>query len=292
LSQRVQFFQPERYAVEAELIETTAGYTLSEGVKSGHYGYLVHSGELFVSVHYDKEGLLPGELAWIGAGQSRTITSLGPASWTVFRVRNRAFSTTSDADRIAWETLMRMGKMGPKMPLLAGTLDNVERLSRTMRAWHDRQSQLALPALKGCLLQLLALIADDSLYQQKSVAAPGLSQRFPELQQALLLIDREAVSIPDAKTLARRCGLSRSALYRLFQEAELPTPARMLEQARMEVSTRLMQDTRRTILEIALETGHQSLSAFYRSFIRTFGQSPGKWRRSKHADDQSQRNDR
>lgn len=281
----------DRNAVEVELIETRASQQVSDGVKSGHYGYLPHSGELRVSSPGGTARVLPGTFVWIGGGQPRQLIASGPAAWTVFRVRNRVFSPTSEADRIAWETLMRLGKLGPKIPLEAKTIEAVGQLSEYMRAWADRESPIALPALKAALMELLVSIAEDPRYQRKAARLPGLTARSQELQRVLLLIDREAVNIPDAKALAARCGFSRSALYRLFQEAELPAPARMLEQARLEAATRMMRDTRRTILEVAMETGHHSLSAFYRSFARAFGQSPGQWRRSKHAHHEGEGND-
>jgi len=282
----------DRHVIEAEIVEVPVVHQLSEGIKSGHYGYLVHTGEVCISCQSREAVVLPGELAWIGGGQPRQLLARGPASWTVFRVRNRAFSPALEADRIAWELLMRLGSVGPKIALTGGTIEAVDRLAESMCAWHDCDNPVALPALKGALFQILVLIAEDHLFKKATHHVTASGPRWGELQRVLLLIDQEAVTIRDAKALAGRCGMSRSALYRLFQEEGLPTPARMLEQARLEASTRLMRDSNRTVLEIAMETGHHSLSAFYRSFVRAFGQSPGKWRRSKHADNKREGNHR
>lgn len=81
-------------------------------------------------------------------------------------------------------------------------------------------------------------------------------------------------------TLASSVGLSRSAFAERFQAQVGMTPLDYLTRWRMQVAARLLRDTARPLLSIALDAGYQSDAAFIRAFKREFGMTPARWRRS------------
>ena len=83
--------------------------------------------------------------------------------------------------------------------------------------------------------------------------------------------------------LASEVGLSRSAFAQRFQEKAGMPPLEYLTRWRMQVAARLLRETARPVLSIALETGYQSDAAFIRAFKREFGMTPSRWRRSPQA---------
>jgi len=142
------------------------------------------------------------------------------------------------------------------------------------------------PLMKAGLFRFLMRIVSDPVFlREEETFAPGgwesrAKGRYQErLQAILLVIDEEASSLEGGEDLARRSGISRSELYRLLRKMGLPAPLALIEQVRLDLATRLLLETDRAILEIALETGFASLSSFYRAFRRSFGISPGHWRR-------------
>ena len=56
-----------------------------------------------------------------------------------------------------------------------------------------------------------------------------------------------------------------------------------LAQWRMQVGTRLLRESNRTVATIALDVGYDSEAAFSRAFKRVFGMPPAAWRRAQRA---------
>ncbi|MEJ0007118.1 MAG: helix-turn-helix domain-containing protein [Steroidobacteraceae bacterium] len=57
-------------------------------------------------------------------------------------------------------------------------------------------------------------------------------------------------------------------------------PLEYLTHWRMQLAARMLRDTRRTVLSIALEAGYRSDAALIRAFDREFGTTPARWRRA------------
>lgn len=268
--------------VEAELLHFDRSQLVSDGIKSGHYSYLVCSGTLRVMCHQAHCRLRAGQLAWIGSGQSRCIESDGPAEWIVLRVRNRAFSPGNAADQFAWETLIGLGRLSrvhPRPPVCRKTSEALSVIADEMVEWGARKEPISGVMMKSNLMKFLMVLADDPHVQSALETLSSPEPRLDLLHEALLLIEREAAAIEDASALAGRLGLSRSSLYRLFHASALPPPSALIEKARLEMAIRLLENTDQTVLQIALDSGFGSLSAFYRAFHRAFATSPGRWRR-------------
>lgn len=256
---------------------------IASGVKSGHYAYFLKRGALRISFQATQAEAGPGDLLWLGAGLPRKLESRGPAEWTVLRIRHRCFASANAADRAAMDLLLRIGRLGrshPLLPLGAEGAAKAHRLAAELLAW-TRNEPADLAARKGLLLQLLAVLGTDATLRRYLPASPVPDPRMDRLQEALALMETGAAELEGTEQLARRLGLSRSSLYRLFRENGLPSPARLLEQTRLEIAEKALRETGDTVLSVAMASGFGSLSSFYRAFQRIHGHAPGRNRRSR-----------
>jgi AraC-like DNA-binding protein len=85
----------------------------------------------------------------------------------------------------------------------------------------------------------------------------------------------EALSVED---LARAAGLTRAHFSREFRRAFGVSPHAYLLTRRLERAAALLRTTDRSVTDICLSVGLQSLGSFTTSFTRTFGVSPTAYR--------------
>jgi AraC-like DNA-binding protein len=78
--------------------------------------------------------------------------------------------------------------------------------------------------------------------------------------------------------LARAAGLSKAHFSREFRRAFGDAPHAYLLTRRLERAAALLRDTDRSVAEICLSVGLQSIGSFTTSFRRTYGLSPTAYR--------------
>lgn len=78
--------------------------------------------------------------------------------------------------------------------------------------------------------------------------------------------------------LAKRVGVSRRQLERLFKDQAGMSPANAYKRVRLDHAKTLVTSTDASMLEIALEAGFESASHFARTFRKFHGQSPSELR--------------
>jgi AraC-like DNA-binding protein len=78
--------------------------------------------------------------------------------------------------------------------------------------------------------------------------------------------------------LARAAGLSRAHFSREFRRAFGDSPHAYLLTRRLERAAALLRTTDRSVADICLSVGLQSIGSFTTSFTRTFGRSPTAYR--------------
>lgn len=83
----------------------------------------------------------------------------------------------------------------------------------------------------------------------------------------------------DLSSLAARAGLSKFYFQRLFKNATGLSPSRYHITLRMEEARRLLRETRKSVVEVALEVGYENPSHFAQLFRREIGLSPSDYRR-------------
>jgi AraC-like DNA-binding protein len=84
--------------------------------------------------------------------------------------------------------------------------------------------------------------------------------------------------------IARECGLSVSHFARSFKSSFGISTHQWLIQQRIEQAKELMKQTRMSLMDVALRSGFNDQAAFTRTFHRSAGVSPGKWRRQYSVD--------
>ena len=82
----------------------------------------------------------------------------------------------------------------------------------------------------------------------------------------------------DVDDLARAAGLSRAHFSREFRRAFGESPHAYLLTRRMERAAALLRTTDRSVADICLSVGLQSIGSFTTSFTRHFGKSPTAYR--------------
>ena len=118
----------------------------------------------------------------------------------------------------------------------------------------------------------------DSLPDHATGWLAGLRDRY--VGHALALLHARPEHAWTIDELGREVGLSRSALHERFVEYVGQPPMQYLANWRIQVSSRLLRETRRTVAAIALEVGYESEAAFSRAFKRLVGAPPAAWRRA------------
>ena len=81
-----------------------------------------------------------------------------------------------------------------------------------------------------------------------------------------------------AEALADRAHMSLRNFYRAFEEATGTSPADWVEQARLEIARRLLEQTGQNVDQVARAAGFTSSEQMRRAFARRFGVSPTDYR--------------
>jgi AraC-like DNA-binding protein len=98
------------------------------------------------------------------------------------------------------------------------------------------------------------------------------------LLRAKDLADSRYFEALDVGEMARAAGLSRAHFSREFRRAFGETPHAYLLTRRLERAAALLRSTDRSVLDVCLTVGLQSVGSFTTSFTRTYGRSPTAYR--------------
>ena len=119
---------------------------------------------------------------------------------------------------------------------------------------------------------------------QHSVSAGQLSLRDPQLVDAIRLMEANIESPLSIEDVASQIGVGVRELQRRFKSILQTTPINYYASLRLTVGLRLVENTRRSINDIAIQCGYSSGSAFSRVFRAHFGRSPLDTRRLPRTD--------
>jgi AraC-like DNA-binding protein len=111
---------------------------------------------------------------------------------------------------------------------------------------------------------------------QKSVDVGARDRR--RAVEAALFVDAHAHAPLDLASLAIEADLSPFHFLRLFAKVLGVTPHQYLVRARLRRAARMLADDAHSVTEIAYEVGFGDLSNFVRTFHRSAGVSPGRFR--------------
>jgi AraC-like DNA-binding protein len=107
--------------------------------------------------------------------------------------------------------------------------------------------------------------------------------RDPTVARALALLHERPDRPWTLAELARKAGLSRSALAERFTHFVGLPPMQYLTQWRMQVAARLLADGASKVSTVGREVGYDSEAAFSRAFKKATGVPPARWRGRKPA---------
>jgi transcriptional regulator GlxA family with amidase domain len=113
--------------------------------------------------------------------------------------------------------------------------------------------------------------------QTSSQLAAARADR-PSLRDLLVWIDEHLLDDLSVAKLARRAATSVRTFARRFREETGTTPARYVENVRIQAAQRLLETSGRSIEEVARDVGLASGEALRRAFARTLGIRPSAYR--------------
>jgi AraC family transcriptional regulator len=141
-----------------------------------------------------------------------------------------------------------------------------------------------LPLSRLFMEQLIDLICTQLLRSHSELAAPDLARPRRGLapwrvRQVISAMRERLADDIGLDELAAVAGLSRFHFCSAFRLATGQTPHQCLTALRMERARQLLADPARRIIDIALEVGYQTPSAFAVVFRRVVGVTPTEFRR-------------
>ena len=120
------------------------------------------------------------------------------------------------------------------------------------------------------------------LYHRRSGGQSQFSS-LHRIQTVLTYARRNLAGRLNVDDLAEVAHLSPRQFSRAFQAETGQTPAKAIENLRLEWARALMEDTNHTIDVVAQETGFRDRNRMRRAFLRTYGQPPQVIRHLSHA---------
>ena len=117
----------------------------------------------------------------------------------------------------------------------------------------------------------------DELPAGKSGWLAGLRDRY--VGRALALLHEQPAHPWTVDGLAKKVGLSRSALGQRFHALIGSPPMQYLTRWRTSLAARQLRESDASVIRVATEVGYESEAAFNRAFKREFGLPPATWRR-------------
>lgn len=107
--------------------------------------------------------------------------------------------------------------------------------------------------------------------------APAWHGSFSRITEYIQQHQNEKITLAE---LARSVGMSVSTFSRNFEKALGSSPGEYITQIRITSACRLLEETDKTLTDIAQETGFYDLSHFTKAFKSLRGMTPGRYRRN------------
>jgi AraC-like DNA-binding protein len=121
----------------------------------------------------------------------------------------------------------------------------------------------------------------DTLPENEKSWLAGLRDRF--VGRALSLLHAQPAHPWTVGELARKVGLSRSALAQRFSDFVGHPPMQYLARWRLQIAAQQLRLGEKSLAAVAEHVGYDSEAAFNRAFKREFGMPPASWRRSENS---------
>ena len=130
--------------------------------------------------------------------------------------------------------------------------------------------------IKTVLLQFIL-----EMWNKGLVVENDTSGRNTVEKEMVSYIQQNYTGTISLKTFGEQFHLSEKYISRYFKEHFHITLSQYVTYLRLEHAKQLLQDTDIPITEIAMQSGYQNVSYFIRSFKKTYGMSPLKYRKNR-----------
>jgi len=246
-------------------------------------------------------------LAWTMSGEVDFEERENEQPWITHRIKKGSFFLTSGGApyECRWKAVtpepFQSMAVFIELPLIERALEEVfgtdathARL-RDLSAFTDSaleslmeslRDELKRPKASPLSLQGLAQIISVHLARNYGVTdeeSLSTSPSLPgyKLRQITDWMSEHAAEEYDLAQLAARAGLSKFHFQRLFKAAVGVSPSRYHTNLRMNEARRLLRETKRSVIDVALDVGYANPSHFARLFRRETGLSPSDYRRQR-----------
>ena len=109
--------------------------------------------------------------------------------------------------------------------------------------------------------------------------ATDVQPRNRRVHLAIMMMEQHTEDLLSIDSIATMTGVSRRQLERLFESDMGTSPSAISSKIRMAAALTMVMRTNKPLIEIAMETGFESLSHFTRRFRAAFGDTPSQIRR-------------
>jgi len=244
-------------------------------------------------------------LAWTTSGDVDFHEREDKRPWITHRIRKGSFFLTSGGAPydVRWKTVTSQPfeamYVFVELPLIQRALEEVfgtdaekaklrdvsaftdDALSSLLERLRDElMREQASPIFVSAMAQAIAIhLARNYADTRESSQTPSPSLPGYKLQQ---ITDWMAEHIADEfnlEQLAARAGLSKFHFERLFKSAIGVSPSRYQINLRINVARQLLRETKKKVVDVALDVGYTNPSHFAELFRRETGMSPSEYRR-------------
>ncbi|MBI1759928.1 MAG: helix-turn-helix transcriptional regulator [Acidobacteria bacterium] len=246
-------------------------------------------------------------LAWTISGEIEFQERENEQPWITHRIQKGAFFLTSGGAPydVRWKTLTSEPFVAMsvfiELPLLQRALEEVfgadaaQARLRDVSAFTDAvldslmerlRDELTRQQASPLFVQGLAQAIAIHLARNYALTAEASNSGSPSLPGYKLrqITDWMAEHVAEDFNLAQlaaQAGLSKFHFQRLFKRALSVSPSRYHINLRMNVARRLLRETKKSVVEVALEVGYANPSHFAQLFRRETGLSPSDYRRQR-----------
>jgi len=195
------------------------------------------------------------------------------------------FGCDHDADRLFLAGLPTMIKMNLRRDVASQWLESsIRHLVAEAESGRPGGMALLSKMAEALFVEALRRYMEELPPEQTGWLAGA---RDPVVGAALAAFHRTPHHRWTVEELAAEIGVSRSALTDRFTRYLGEPPLTYLARWRMQLAARLLQTTRKTVMQLALDVGYESEAAFNRAFKREFGLPPARYRKKVLGEDRS-----
>lgn len=130
--------------------------------------------------------------------------------------------------------------------------------------------------VKSLLFHIFSLIAKNVKIEEAPVHSSASSQSIKNVIAFINDNYQQAITIEDLSAIS---NMSQGHFCRLFKQITLKTPVQYINNVRISQAVELLISSDRKVLDIALDTGFNSLSYFIGVFKENIGITPTRFRR-------------